>query len=297
MPELPEVEALARLLDAGLAGTRLSSIEIGSLNALKTVSPSPRDALDRRVVSVQRHGKFLAMQLAADDEDIIWLAWHLARAGWVTWRDELPSTPLRPGKAGAALRVGFVNDDGEPVGGFDLTEAGTRKGLSVFVVRGLREIPGIARLGVDPLSPAFTESTFDAICASAGRTQLKGMLRDQSVLAGIGNGYSDEILHAARLSPFLPTSSLTSDQRRSLYGCIRDILSSAVEQSIGKRASELKDVKRSQFAVHGRAGQPCPVCGDIIREVAFADRSLQYCATCQTQGNALADRRLSRLLK
>lgn len=297
MPELPEVQALARLLDARLARTRLASFEVGSLSALKTVVPSPQEALGRSVVSVRRHGKFIAIRLDAPDDEEIILAWHLSRAGWVNWRDDLPATPLRPGKSGVALRLGFVNDDGESIGGFDLTEAGTQKRLSVFLVRALNDVPGIARLGVDPLSESFTPEAFDAICAAAGRTQVKEMLRDQSAIAGIGNGYSDEILHVARLSPFLPTSALTADQRRALYGHIHQTLQDAIEETAGKQASELKDVKRTHFAVHGRTGQPCPACGDVICEVSFADRSLQYCATCQTQGKPLADRRLSRLLK
>lgn len=297
MPELPEVEALARLLDAQLVGSRLSSLELGSLSALKTVAPSPQEAIGRTVVSVRRLGKFIAIALAERGDEGIVLAWHLSRAGWITWRDELPATPLRPGKSAIAMRLGFVNEAGEPIGGLDLTEAGTQKRLSIHLVRAPEDVPGIARLGIDPLSDAFTESAFEGICAAAGRTQLKGMLRDQSCIAGIGNGYSDEILHAARLSPFLPASSLTAEQRGALYACIRGTLLAAIAESVGKRAGELKDVKRTHLAVHGRTGQPCPACGDIIREVSFADRSLQYCATCQTQGKPLADRRLSRLLK
>ena len=302
MPELPEVEALARLLGARLTGARLASVELGSLSALKTVTPSLAELPGASVTGCLRRGKFLALgcQLAMPESNQThqaYLTWHLARAGWVHWRDELPNTVLRPSKGVIALRIGFVTADGEPIGCLDLTEAGTQKRLAVYVVDELDDVPGIARLGIDPLSDAFTREAFERICDAAGRTQAKGVLRDQSVMAGIGNAYSDDILHAARLSPFQPMGSLDESQRDALYLAIRTQLQSAIDHSAGKQARELKDVKRTHLAVHGRTGQPCPSCGDVIREVAFADRSLQYCATCQTHGKPLADRRMSRLLK
>ena len=300
MPELPEVEGLARLLDARLTGMRVASIELGSLNALKTVTPSLGDLLGCTVAGIQRRGKFIALALA-DSVDKrgrhAYLGWHLARAGWMQWRDQLPTTPLRPGKHPVAFRIGFVTEDGEPIGGFDLTEAGTNKRLAIYVVSSLEDVPGIARLGIEPLSDEFTLEAFERICEEAGRMQVKGMLRDQSRIAGIGNAYSDEILHAARLSPFQPTQGLTSDERLRLHDCITSTLASAIEACVGQQAADLKDVKRAHLAVHGRTGEPCPACGDVIREVAFADRTLQYCAACQTGGKPLADRRLSRLLK
>lgn len=300
MPELPEVEALARLLDSRLQGMRLASIELGALNALKTVTPSPPDLLGCTVAGVERRGKFLAMALG-DSADRggqrAYLAWHLARAGWLQWRDEFPAAPLRPGKHPVAFRVGFVTEDGEPIGGFDLTEAGTNKRLAIYVVSRLEDVPGVARLGIEPLSDAFTLAAFEEICEEAGRMQVKGMLRDQSRIAGIGNAYSDEILHAARLSPFQPTQGLTSDERMCLHECITSTLASAIDACGGRQAKDLKDVKRAHLGIHGRTGEPCPACGDVIREVAFVDRTLQYCATCQTGGKPLADRRLSRLLK
>jgi formamidopyrimidine-DNA glycosylase len=239
------------------------------------------------VTGAERHGKFVDL-----DCDGLHLVVHLARAGWLRWRDSLPVAPLRPGKGPIALRVHL--DDGS---GFDLTEAGTRKGLAVHVVRDPTEVPGIARLGVDPLSDEFTTGRLREILDSAGRAQVKGVLRDQSVIAGIGNAYSDEALHAARLSPFHPASTLTDDEVATLYAAIQEVLRDAVERSRGLPAGDLKDSKRAGMRVHGRTGKPCPVCGDTVREVSFADRSLQYCPTCQTGGNPLADRRLSRLLK
>ena len=123
------------------------------------------------------------------------------------------------------------------------------------------------------------------------------MLRHQGTIAGIGNAYSDEILHAAKMSPFKPANGLTDDELATLYAAIRDTLGDAVERSRGLHASELKGEKKSNLAVHGRTGKPCPVCGDTVLEVSFADSSLQYCPTCQTGGKPLADRRMSKLLK
>jgi formamidopyrimidine-DNA glycosylase len=159
------------------------------------------------------------------------------------------------------------------------------------------EIPGIARLGVDPLSDEFTTDRLRALLDAAGRSQVKGVLRDQSVIAGIGNAYSDEVLHVARFSPFHPSSTFTVAEVSVLHEAIVETLRDAVERSQGLAASDLKDSKRAGMRVHGRAGEPCPICGDLVREVSFADSSLQYCPTCQTGGKPLADRRLSRLLK
>jgi formamidopyrimidine-DNA glycosylase len=226
------------------------------------------------------------------DCDGLHLVTHLARAGWLRWSESLSPKPLKPGKGPLALRLHLASG-----AGFDLTEAGTRKRLAVYVVRDVDEIPGIARLGVDPLSDEFTTDRLRALLDAAGRSQVKGVLRDQSVIAGIGNAYSDEVLHVARFSPFHPSSTFTDAEVSVLHEAIVETLRDAVERSQGLAASDLKDSKRAGMRVHGRAGEPCPVCGDIVREVSFADSSLQYCPTCQTGGKPLADRRLSRLLK
>jgi len=291
VPELPEVEALARFLDARTAGTRVASVTLASLSALKTVTPSLLDLEGQAVAGVGRRGKFLDLATV----DGLHLVWHLSRAGWVQWREELPTGPVKPGKGPLALRVGFVTMDGEPIGGFDVTEAGTQKRLAVYVVRDPLEVPGVARLGPDALT--VSEADLTAILAAAGRSQIKGVLRDQSVIAGIGNAYSDEILHAARLSPFHPCSSLTPDEVARLHACIRDELGAAIDRSVGHGTGTLKAEKKANLVVHGRAGQTCPVCGDTVREVSFADSSLQYCPTCQTGGKPLADRRTSKFLK
>lgn len=293
MPELPEVEALARFLDDACSGHRIDDATLAGLAALKTVSPSIGDLVGRPVAGVGRRGKFLVLTTVSGPA----LVWHLALGGWVQWRVDPPRTPVRPGRGPLILRATFVSVDGEPVGGFDVTEHGSHHRLAIYVVGDPAQVPGIARLGPDALAADLTEERFARILVAAGRAQIKGVLRDQSVIAGIGNAYSDEILHAARISPFHPAASLTPEQVAAVYRAMRTGLQDAVDRSIGHGTGTLKAEKKAALAVHGRTGLPCPVCGDTIREVAFADRSLQYCPTCQTDGRALADRRLSRLLK
>ncbi|MGW6354778.1 Fpg/Nei family DNA glycosylase [Streptomyces sp. NPDC055092] len=286
MPELPEVEALTDFLIEHLVGHEIVRVLPVAVSVLKTYDPPPAALEGRTVTGVTRHGKFLDL-----DADGLHLVTHLARAGWLHWKDRLPDGPPRPGKGPLALRVAL--EDGE---GFDLTEAGTQKSLAVYVVHDPADVPGIARLGPDPLADGFDEACFAALL-NGERRQIKGALRDQSLVAGIGNAYSDEILHAAKMSPFKLASSLTADDVSVLYKALRDTLTEAVERSRGVAAGRLKAEKRSGLRVHGRAGEKCPVCGDTIREVSFHDSSLQYCATCQTGGKPLADRRMSKLLK
>jgi len=238
------------------------------------------------VDAVSRFGKFIDMDCGGTH-----LIFHLARAGWLRWSDALPATVIRPGKSPIALRVRL--DDGS---GFDLTEAGTKKRLAAYVVGSPEQVPGIASLGPDPLDPGFTEQEFTAILHGR-RAQIKGVLRDQGIIAGIGNAYSDEILHVAKMSPFAIAGSLDADAVARLYEAMRETLAAAVSAASGKPAAELKDAKRAGMRVHGRTGEVCPECGDVVREVSFADSSLQYCATCQTGGKPLADRRTSKFLK
>ncbi|MCE3033964.1 Fpg/Nei family DNA glycosylase [Streptomyces sp. CMSTAAHL-2] len=287
MPELPEVEALTDFLTEHLVGARVARVLPVAVSVLKTYDP-PVTALEgARVTEVRRHGKFL--DLVADSG--LHLVTHLARAGWLQWRDRLPDGPPKPGKGPLALRVALETGEG-----FDLTEAGTQKRLAVYVVRDPAQVPGIARLGPDPLAADFDEARLAALLTGE-RRQLKGALRDQSLIAGVGNAYSDEILHAAKMSPFKLAASLTPEETHHLYDALRGTLTEAVERSRGVAAGRLKSEKKSGLRVHGRTGEPCPVCGDTIREVSFSDSSLQYCPTCQTGGKPLADRRLSRLLK
>jgi DNA-formamidopyrimidine glycosylase len=292
MPELPEVEALASFLRERASGHTVAHAYVAAISVLKTYDPSPDSLTGLVVGDVTRHGKFLDLSLApAGGGDPVHLIVHLARAGWLRWREEIPAAPPRPGKAPLAFRV-ILDDDS----GFDLTEAGTQKRLAVYLVRDPMDVPGVASLGPDPLDPAFTVDTLGELLAGR-RTQIKGVLRDQHIIAGIGNAYSDEVLHAAKMSPFKMAASLTPDQVTELYEAIQATLRDASKRASGLAAGDLKAEKKTGLRVHGKTGQACPVCGDTIREVSFADSSLQYCATCQTGGKPLADRRLSRLLK
>ncbi len=284
VPELPEVEALAAFLRADAVGRVLARADLAAVQAIKTFDP-PLSALGGlEITGAGRYGKFLDLDVSG-----LHLVVHLARAGWLHWRENLPTAPPKPGKGPLALRVHL--DDGN---GFDLTEQGTRKGLAIYVVRSPAEVPGIARLGPDAL-----EVDLEAFAAlMKGRSgQLKGALTDQTLLAGIGNAYSDEILHAARLSPFKGADKLKDDELVRLFEAVRGTLTDALERQVGQRAATMKGEKRSGLQVHARTGLPCPVCGDTVREVSFADTSLQYCPTCQTGGKPLADRRMSKLLR
>jgi formamidopyrimidine-DNA glycosylase len=286
MPELPEVEALAAYLRERAAGHTVSRIEVSAISALKTYDPPVSAAAGLPITGASRHGKFLDIHIGED----LHLVVHLARAGWLHYRDAFKAaTPLKPGSGPIAVRVRL--DDGS---GFDLTEAGTQKKLAAYLVRDPALVPGVSRLGPDALDVSREE--FEQRL-KARRGQVKGVLTEQEVIAGVGNAYSDEILHAAKLSPFAITDRLSPEAFDRLYEAMRSVLADAVERSVGQKAATLKGEKRSGLAVHARTGLPCPVCGTTIREVSFADSSLQYCPGCQTGGKPLADRRLSRLVR
>ena len=283
MPELPEVTALARFVARQATGHTATRIDVVAFPALKTFQPPISGLVGSTVRGASRRGKFLVVTFGSAH-----LVAHLARAGWLHWREELPAAPARPGKGPLALRVHL--DSGA---GWDLTEAGTHKSLAVYVVADPDDVPGIARLGPDPMDPAFDVEALAAILGRH-RKQIKGLLTDQGVIAGIGNAYSDEILHVARLSPFALAANLGRDEVERLYAAIRGVLDDAIKRCVGQGAATLKAEKRSGLRVHGRTGEPCPVCGDTIRQVSFATSALQYCPTCQTGGKPLADRRLSK---
>ncbi|MGD0381433.1 MAG: DNA-formamidopyrimidine glycosylase family protein [Acidimicrobiales bacterium] len=286
MPELPEVEALTRFLAQRVSGRRVERCELAAIAALKTFDPPLSSLLGREVVSVTRRGKYLCMDL-----DGRWLVLHLARGGWVKWRDKVPAERARPSRGPLALRMGF--DGGS---GFDVTEMGTEKRLALWVVGDPDEVEHVATLGVDALDASFDADALARLLGSASGS-VKTVLAAQSIIAGIGNAYSDEILHVAHLSPFKPARNLSVDEVRRLHGAIVTVLGEAVARAVGQEASELKGDKKRAMRVHGRTGEACPECGDVVREVSFATKSLQYCATCQTGGKPLADRRLSKLLR
>lgn len=297
MPELPEVEALAHHLREHAVGRAVTRIDVVSLSVLKTVTPAYTELRGREVTGAGRHGKHLDVECGD-----LHLIVHLARAGWLRWSDDLPAKPPAPGRKNPlALRTHLSAEDTAADSGtaprhvgFDLTEAGTKKGLAVWIVTDPSEVPGIAALGPDALD--LDRDRLETLLTDETR-RIKTVLTDQKTVAGIGNAYSDEILHTARLSPYATPARLTSEDLDALFDALHGVLTAAVERSVGQDAARLKGEKRSGLRVHGRTGLPCPVCGDTVREVSFADKAFQYCATCQTGGKPLADRRLSRLVK
>jgi formamidopyrimidine-DNA glycosylase len=291
VPELPEVEALAHHLREHALYRPVARVDVASMSAVKTFDP-PMSALPGRVVTgAARYGKFLAVEFVDRPDEPLHLITHLSRAGWLRWHDTAAATPPKPGKGPLELRV-HLDEVGGP--GFDLTEAGTQKRLSVYLVSDPQQVPGIARLGPDALALSRDELAE----LLAGRTErIKTLIVDQSTIAGIGNAYSDEILHTARLSPYAVAGRLRPEQIDDLHAATTAVLGDAVARSVGHGAATLNGEKRSGLRVHARTGLPCPVCGDTVREVSFADRSFQYCPGCQTGGRPLADRRLSRLVR
>ena len=287
MPELPEIEALADHLRRHAVGLPIGRVDVAALSVLKTFDP-PLSALHGQpVVGAERWGKYLGLQAGE-----LFFITHLSRAGWLRWSDKMAAAPLRPGKGPIALRVHLGTPGEAP--GFDLTEAGTQKRLAVWLVDDPKQVPQIASLGPDALALG-PDDLAELLAGNSGR--IKTVLTDQQVIAGIGNAYSDEILHVAGISPFATAGKLTGEQLVILHDAMVSVLTDAVSRLVGQQAARLKGEKRSGLRVHARTGLPCPVCGDTVREVSFADKSFQYCPTCQTGGKVLADRRLSRLLK
>lgn len=287
VPELPEVEALADYLRSHAVGLPVGRIDVSAFSVLKTFDPPVTALYGQTVTGARRWAKYLGVQIGE-----LHLITHLSRAGWLRWSDKLAATPLKPGKGPIALRVHLGTPGEAP--GFDLTEAGTQKRLAVWLVDDPAKVPGIATLGPDALSLGPDELAA-VLRGNTGR--IKSVITDQKVIAGIGNAYSDEILHVAKLSPFATAGKLTEAQLGALHDAMITVLTAAVSRSVGQQAATLKGEKRSGLRVHARTGMPCPVCGDTVREVSFADKSFQYCATCQTGGKVLADRRMSKLLK
>jgi formamidopyrimidine-DNA glycosylase len=288
VPELPEVEALADHLRRHAMGLPVGRVDVAALSVLKTFDPPITALHGQTVTGANRWGKYLGLQVGE-----LHLITHLSRAGWLRWSDKLSGVPLRPGgKSPIALRVHLGKPGEAP--GFDLTEAGTQKRLAVWLVDDPFKVPQIASLGPDALSLG-PEELAEVLKGNSGR--IKTVITDQRTIAGIGNAYSDEILHVAKLSPFATAGKLTEAQLSVLHDAMISVLTDAVSRSVGQGAATLKGEKRSGLRVHARTGMPCPVCGDTVREVSFTDKSFQYCPTCQTGGKILADRRMSKLLK
>ncbi|MEA5154345.1 DNA-formamidopyrimidine glycosylase family protein [Raineyella sp.] len=284
MPEAPELDAAAALLRDHAAGRVIERVDLASFSVLKTAEPPLSALAGKRITEVGRRGKFLL--IGCED---LHLAVHLARAGWLRWHTTNPKTPVRPGRSPLALRV--VLDDGAS---FDVTEAGTKKGVAAYVTADPESLPEIATLG--PEAGGLSVEDLAAILAGSS-SRLKTVLTQQSVMAGLGNGFSDDILHAARLSPYATARTLDAEEVTRLHAAIAEVLGRAAAALAGQRLDRIKDVKHAGYRVHARTGLPCPVCGTDIAEVSFAEKSLQYCPSCQTGGRRLSDRRMDRLLK
>ncbi|WP_111765634.1 DNA-formamidopyrimidine glycosylase family protein [Nakamurella deserti] len=289
MPELPEITALGAFLTEHAADDPIAFVQPAAMGLLATVQPPIGALVGGTITAVGRHGKFLDITVTGGaSPEPLHLILHLARAGWLRWSDAMSTAMIKLGGP-IALRVRLTSGSG-----FDVTEAGTKKSVTAWVVADPMTVPGVARLGPDALEITFDEF---AALASASAAQLKSFLRDQNLIAGIGNAYSDEILHTAKLSPYQAGKRLTEEETHRLYDAMRSVLTEAIERSVGQEAARLKGEKRTGLRVHARFGQKCPVCGDTIAQVEFADRTFQYCPTCQTGGRTLADRAMSRLLK
>ncbi|MGH9305147.1 MAG: DNA-formamidopyrimidine glycosylase family protein, partial [Acidimicrobiales bacterium] len=265
MPELPEVEVLCRRLTERCGGRAPSRVELASISALKTYDPPLEVLRGATYEHCRRRGKYLVMQVG----DHV-LVVHLARAGWVHWRARLAPRPAAPGRGPLVLRVGFGEGDG-----FEVTEMGNEKHVAIYVATHCDEIEALSSLGVEPLGPAFSVGAL-ARLFSTEKGDLKHALSRQALIAGVGNAYSDEALHMAGLSPFKPAAKLSGAELERLHAAVVEVLSAAVERAAELGPEELKDGKRQAMRVHGRTGEPCPVCGDTVREVSFATRSLQY---------------------
>jgi len=282
MPELPDIAAYLGALNERIVGEPLERVRIGSAFLLRTASPPVSEAEGHIVTGLRRIGKRVAIGLDND----LWLVLHLMIAGRLHWR---------PRGAKLAGRNNLAAFD-FPKGSLVLTEAGTKRRASLHVLKG-----DAALASADPGGIEVFESDLDAFRAAmtAENRTLKRALTDPRILSGIGNAYSDEILHAAQLSPVTLTSKLTPEEWRRLYAAIRTTLSLWIER-LGAEAAKAFPEKvtafRKDMAVHGRYGQPCPRCGEPVQRIRYADNETNYCAKCQTGGKVLADRALSRLL-
>ena len=275
MPESPEVQAFTDLLYERALGRVLAEVDVVDYRALKTREPAPAVLVGRTVGSVMRSGKYVDVDAAP---------WHLVisfgRHGWATWRDA-PGVAPNPDEPPVVARIRFDDE-----AGFDLTDAGQYRSAALFVVAEPSDVPGIEKLGPDPADPTYTRGDFER--AVDGRhKQIKALLQEQESFAGVGNAYSDEILHRARISPVVHAADLDDDERDRLYAATREVILTAIDDRRGIPLDELKAAKVASMRVHGRSGQECPVCGATVLGVGKADSTSQYCPACQTGGATL----------
>jgi formamidopyrimidine-DNA glycosylase len=285
---MPEMQALAERLDALLVGMALRRADLLGFSSLKTYDPSPDSLQGRRLLAVGRRAKYLVWEF--DDGDRVVL--HLSQAG----RLDIEQPPKKTKPRGSVVRLVFGQGDagldGEGIG-ILVREYGTKRKASWWVLAPGDEGP-LAGLGPEPGSDAFA----DFIRTSDSRRHLTTDLRDQHVVAGIGRGWGDDILHRAKLSPFASLRSLTPDQREALLTAANEVLAEALELERTRKGGLSESKLGGRFKVHNRFGEPCPTpCGDTLQRVSFESYEMAYCPTCQTGGKKLADRRMSKLLK
>jgi len=283
MPELPDITVYVEALEGRIVGQALARVKLASPFVLRSFDP-PLEAVNGRAVrGLRRIGKRIVLDLGGG----LFVVLHLMIAGRLHWRG--PGEKRRPQGIVASFELGN--------GTLHFTEAGTRKRASITVVRGEEALRGLDPGGIELLVATF--EAFDARLRSENHT-LKRALTDPHLFSGIGNAYSDEILHAARLSPLKLTRALTEEESRRLHQAVRVTLASwtdILRAEAGTRFPEKVTAFREGMAVHGRYKQPCPVCGSPVQRIVYAENECNYCATCQTGGKLLADRSLSRLLK
>jgi formamidopyrimidine-DNA glycosylase len=283
MPELPDLTVYLEALDRRIVGQRLERVQIVSPFLLRTALPPLQSAHGRRVSEMRRVGKRIAIGL----EDDLWLVFHLMIAGRLHWFDQ--GVPL--GKRAVLARLEFSN------GTLTLTEAGTKRRASLHLLQGEHQLQLQDPGGIDILQSSLAQ--FAARLRSENHT-LKRALTDPKLFSGIGNAYSDEILHAAKLSPVLLTSRIDDEELARLHAAIQDqmqLWTDRLRRQANGQFPEKVTAFRDDMAVHGRFGLPCPVCGTPVQRIRYADNETNYCARCQTGGRLLADRALSRLLK
>jgi formamidopyrimidine-DNA glycosylase len=277
VPELPEVQALAERLDAAVAGAPFASAAVLQFSSLKTVSPRPESLIGATLERVGRRGKYLVFEFAG-----LRLLVHLSQGGRIDVED--PPKKTRP--RGAVVRLAF---DGRP--SILVKEFGRERKAGWWVLAEGDEGP-LAKLGPDADSPAFERF----ILESDDARRVHTILRDQRTVSGIGRGYSDDILHRAKLSPFATLAALSSEERRDLLDAVHEILAEALEAE-RRRTGGLPTKIGDHFTVHGKYGTPCPRCGSDLRRISYESHEVTYCPNCQTGGKVLADRRLSRLIR
>jgi formamidopyrimidine-DNA glycosylase len=283
MPELPDIAAYIHALESRVIGQPLSRVRLASPFLLRTVQPPLSDAEGRTVRELRRIGKRIAFGLEGD----LWLVLHLMIAGRLHWR---------PPEAKLGGRQNLAAFD-FPNGSLVLTEAGSKRRASLHVLQGKEELCSVDPGGIEIFSSGL--ESFHAALTTENRT-LKRALTDPRILSGIGNAYSDEILHAAQLSPVLLTQKLNDEQWETLFAATRQTLQTWIDRLVAEANHAFPEkvtAFRPGMAVHGRFNQPCPRCGEKIQRIRYADNETNYCARCQTNSKLLADRSLSRLLK